>query len=76
MYNKLMGCRTVEQIQAAKDTCFPQMACKDIDYLNKLANTSQYPAAAGQCVHVPPTSVGWCGVNECSEFHRPPENIR
>jgi len=28
-------------------TCFPQMARKDIVYLNKLADTSQYPAA--QC---------------------------
>jgi len=45
MYNKLMGCRTVEQIQDAKDTCFPQMERKDIVYLNKLADTSQYPAA-------------------------------
>jgi len=45
MYNKLMGCRTLEQIQAAKDTCFLQMARKDIVYLNKLADTSQYPAA-------------------------------
>jgi hypothetical protein len=45
MYNKLMGCRTVDQIQAAKDSCFPQMARKDIVYLNKLPDTSQFPAA-------------------------------
>ncbi len=45
MYNKLMGCRTVEQIQATKDTCFPHIDRKDIVYLNKLADTSQYPAA-------------------------------
>ena len=45
MYNKLMGCRTVEQIEAAKNTCFLQMARKDIVYLNKLADTSQYPAS-------------------------------
>ncbi len=40
-----MGCRTVEQIQATKDSCFPHMDRKDIVYLNKLSNTSQYPAA-------------------------------
>ncbi len=45
MYNKLMGCRTVEQIQATKDSCFPHMDSKDIAYLNKLSDTSQYPAA-------------------------------
>jgi hypothetical protein len=45
MYNKLIGCRTVEQIQATKDTCFQHMDRKDIAYLNKLTNTSQYPAA-------------------------------
>jgi hypothetical protein len=45
MYNKLIECRTVEQIQAAKDTFFPHMDHKDIVYLNKLADTSQYPAA-------------------------------
>ena len=45
MYNKLMGCRTVEQIKSTKNTCFLQMARKDIVYLNKLAETSQYPAS-------------------------------
>jgi hypothetical protein len=45
MYNKLMGCRTVEQIQAVKDACFPFMDKKDVIYLNKLANTAQYLAA-------------------------------
>jgi hypothetical protein len=45
MYNKLMGCRTVKQIQATKDSCFPHMDRKDIAYLNKLSDTSQYPAA-------------------------------
>ena len=37
--------RTVEQIQAAKDASFPHMDAKDIKYLNKLSDTSQYPAA-------------------------------
>jgi hypothetical protein len=37
MYNKLMGCRTVDQIQATKDSCFPHMDHKDIAYLNKLS---------------------------------------
>ncbi len=45
MYNKLIGCRTVEQIQATKDTCFQHMDRKYIAHLNKLTDTSQYPAA-------------------------------
>jgi hypothetical protein len=45
MYNKLLGCRTIEQIQAAKDACFPFMNIRDVIYLNKLADTAQYLAA-------------------------------
>ncbi|MFM6174888.1 MAG: SWIM zinc finger family protein, partial [Sphaerospermopsis kisseleviana] len=45
MYNKLLACRNVQQIQATKDSCFQYMETKDIAYLNKLNDTSQYPAA-------------------------------
>jgi hypothetical protein len=45
MYNKLMKCKNVEQLQYNKDKHFPNMSNKDINYLNSLDDESQYPAA-------------------------------
>ena len=45
MYNKLMKCKNVEQLQYNKDKHFPNMSNKDLNYLNSLDDESQYPAA-------------------------------
>jgi hypothetical protein len=45
MYNKLMKCKNIEQLQYNKDKHFPNMSNKDINYLNSLDDESQYPAA-------------------------------
>jgi hypothetical protein len=45
MYNKLMKCKNVEQLQYNKDKHFVNMSNKDINYLNSLDDESQYPAA-------------------------------
>ena len=55
MYNKLMKCKNVEQLQYNKDKHFPNMSNKDINYLNSLDDESQYPAARcamGLCVYL------------------------
>jgi len=45
MYNKLMKCKNVEQLQYNKDKYFPNMQNKDLNYLNAMDDESQYPAA-------------------------------
>ena len=45
MYNKLMKCKNVEQLQYNKDKHFVNMSKKDINYLNSIDDESQYPAA-------------------------------
>ena len=45
MYNKLMKCKNVEQLQYNKDKHCPHMSNKDLYYLNSLEDESQYPAA-------------------------------
>ncbi len=45
MYNKLMKCKNVEQLQYNKDKHFVNMSNKDINYLNSLDDESQYPVA-------------------------------
>ena len=45
MYNKLMKCKTVEQIQYQKDKHFGDMTNRDLYYLNSIEDESQYPAA-------------------------------
>ena len=45
MYNKLLNCRSYEQIEALKEEHMPKMHNSDLNYLNKLTDTSQYPAA-------------------------------
>jgi hypothetical protein len=45
MYNKLIQCRTVEQLELVKEQNFTKMHTSDHTYLNKLADVSQYPAA-------------------------------
>ena len=44
-YNKLVHCRSSEQIDFLKEQHIPKMHNLDINYLNKLTDTSQYPAA-------------------------------
>ena len=45
MYNKLVQCRTQEQVDSMKEKYMPKMHNSDINYLNKLTDTSQYPAS-------------------------------
>ncbi len=45
MYNKLIKCRSVEQLELVKEQNFTKMHTSDHTYLNKLADVSQYPAA-------------------------------
>jgi hypothetical protein len=45
MYNKLMKCRNVHQLQYNKEKHFVNMTNKDINYLNGLDDHEQYPAA-------------------------------
>lgn len=45
MYNKLMKCKNVEQLQYNKDKHFINMSNKDLYYLNSINDESQYPAA-------------------------------
>ncbi len=45
MYNKLVNCRSTDQITFVKEEHMPKMHNSDINYLNKLTDTSQYPAA-------------------------------
>jgi hypothetical protein len=42
MYNKLMKCKNVEQLEYNKDKHFINMSNKDINYLNSLDDESQY----------------------------------
>jgi hypothetical protein len=44
-YNRLVECRTIEQLEAEKQNSFPMMHHKDLTYLNNLDDVSQYPAA-------------------------------
>ena len=45
MYNKLMRCKNLEQLEYNKDLHFRNMTNKDINYLNSITDESQYPAA-------------------------------
>ena len=45
VYNRLLQCRTTNQIASVKDKYFPLMHQKDLQYLNTLPDHSQYPAA-------------------------------
>jgi hypothetical protein len=45
MYNKLVNCRSTDQITFVKEEHMPKMHNSDINYLNKLTDTSKYPAA-------------------------------
>jgi hypothetical protein len=45
MYNKLMKCKNVEQLEYNKEKHFVNMTDKDINYLNSLDDESQYPVA-------------------------------
>ena len=45
MYNKLLNCRSYEHIEALKEEHMPKMHNSDLNYLNRLTDTSQYPAA-------------------------------
>jgi len=45
VYNKLLKCRSVDQIQREKDKNFPFMHTGDLRYLTSLKDHAQYPAA-------------------------------
>jgi hypothetical protein len=45
VYNRLVGCRTVEQIEREKTSSMPMMHANDARYLNNLNDDEQYPAA-------------------------------
>ena len=45
VYNRLVGCRTVEQIEREKTSSMPMMHTNDARYLNNLNDDEQYPAA-------------------------------
>ena len=45
VYNRLLQCRTVAQLDKEKDKYFPLMHNNDLQYLNSLPDYSQYPAA-------------------------------
>ena len=45
VYNRLVGCRTVEQIEREKTSSMPMMHPNDARYLNNLNDDEQYPAA-------------------------------
>jgi hypothetical protein len=45
VYNRLLQCRTVTQLDKEKDKYFPLMHKSDLQYLNTLPDHSQYPAA-------------------------------
>ena len=45
VYNRLVGCQTVEQLEREKISSMPMMHVNDARYLNNLDNDEQYPAA-------------------------------
>jgi hypothetical protein len=45
VYNRLVGCRTVEHIEREKAKYMTMMHAKDIQYLNNLEDPEQYPAS-------------------------------
>lgn len=45
VYNRLLQCRTVAQLDKEKDKYFPLMHQTDLQYLNTISDLSQYPAA-------------------------------
>jgi len=45
VYNCLLQCRTVAQLEREKEKTFPLMHRTDLRYLNSLSDESQYPAA-------------------------------
>ena len=45
VYNRLLQCRTVTQIEKEKEKNFPFMHSSDLKYLNNLSDHAQYPAA-------------------------------
>ncbi len=45
MYNRLLQCRSVAQLEREKAKKFPMMHKTDLQYLNSLSDESQYPAA-------------------------------
>jgi len=53
VYNRLLSCRTVNQIAHVQDKYYPLMHSKDLQYLTNIADHSQYPAA--RCALTPGT---------------------
>ncbi len=51
MYNRLLQCRSVAQLEREKAKNFPMMHKTDMQYLNPLSDESQYPAA--RCAKAP-----------------------
>ena len=51
VFNRLLQCRTVQQITNVKDKYFPMMHNKDLQYLNSVPDQNQYPAA--RCAMTP-----------------------
>ena len=60
MYNKLMKCKNVEQLEYNKDKHFINMSNKDINYLNSLDDESQYPGLDAL----------WTSMRTCIFVHR------
>ena len=53
VFNRLLQCRTVQQIANVKDKYFPMMHKKDLQYLLTVPDVNQYPAA--RCAMTPGT---------------------
>jgi hypothetical protein len=51
VYNRLLQCRSVAQLEREKEKTFPLMPRTDLQYLNSLSDESQYPAA--RCAKAP-----------------------
>jgi len=51
VYNRLLQCRSVAQLEREKEKTFPLMNRTDLQYLNSLSDESQYPAA--RCAKAP-----------------------
>ena len=51
VYNRLLQCCSVAQLEREKEKTFPLMHRTDLQYLNSLSDESQYPAA--RCAKAP-----------------------
>jgi hypothetical protein len=51
VYNRLLQCRSVAQLEREKDKNFPMMHKTDMQYLNSVSDESQYPMA--RCAKAP-----------------------